>query len=755
MLLLVFCILVSKTNTMRTLLLFLFLAGFHLNVLSQTISGFSKESTAAQIALEKKFDQSLQADNFDAWMKKLSARPHHLGSPFGKETAEFIRDQFRSWGYDAEVETFHVLFPTPRIRLLEMTTPRKYKARLKEKVVKEDTHSGYVKEQLPPYNCWSADGDVTAELVYVNYGLPEDYEELARMGIDVRGKIVIARYGNSWRGIKPKVAQEHGAIGCILYSDPKEDGYFQGDVYPEGPYKNESGAQRGAVIDLPVAPGDPLTPGYGATADAERIERQTSIALLKIPVLPISYGDALPLLAAMKGPVAPPSWRGALPLTYHVGPGPARVHLQLAFNWDIVPCYNVIARLKGAVYPDEWVIRGNHHDAWVYGASDPISGLAALMEEARAVSELVKGGWKPKRTIIYCAWDGEEPGLIGSTEWVEMHADALRKHAVAYINTDGNSRGFLYAGGSHTLETFMSEVARDVTDPQTGVSVLERALSRDAVNARHTDARKEVLHRKKLKLGALGSGSDYSPFIQHVGIPSLNLAYGGEGSGGEYHSMYDSYDHYRRFKDPEFAYGVTLTKTAGRATLRLADAGRLPFDFKALYQTAETYLEEVMNLLDDIREETKIENQMIEDHRFAYAADPVKNTVLPEAKPPVPYLDFSPLRNALARLAATVQTLSPSETTGAPTDIEAVNALFYRAEQQLLVDTGLPRRPWYRHTLYAPGYYTGYGVKTLPGIREAIEQRNWQEAREQISVVEQALVRYTDTLEEAAKYMKP
>jgi N-acetylated-alpha-linked acidic dipeptidase len=738
---------------MRIALISLFLILTETNIKGQSLSGFSNDNAQAQRQLEEKFAEYLRAQNLDQWMQQLSARPHHLGSPFGKESAEFIRDQFESWGFDAEIETFQVLFPTPRMRLLEMTAPKKFKAKLAETILREDANSRYAKEQLPVYNCWSPDGDVRGELVFVNFGLPEDYEYLEKIGIDVRGKIVIAKYGRSWRGIKPKVAQEKGAIGCILYSDPHEDGYFQGDVYPQGAYKNETGAQRGAVIDLPVAPGDPLTPGYGATPDAKRIDREGSTALLKIPVLPISYGDALPLLRAMEGPVAPPLWRGALPLTYHIGPGPAKVHLKVAFNWNMVPCYNVIARLKGSEQPDQWVIRGNHHDAWVYGASDPVSGIVAMMEEARAIGELVKSGWKPKRTIIYCAWDAEEPGLIGSTEWVETHGAELREKAVAYINSDGNSRGFLFAAGSHTLETLMTEVARDVTDPQTQTSILERSHARQAVNTENMKTRIEILNRKNLVLGALGSGSDYSPFIQHLGIPSLNIGFGGEGGGGEYHSVYDSYDHYVRFKDPGFAYGIALAQTAGRTTLRLANADRLPFNFEAFHRTVKNYLTEVMEHLSNMREATSTENRMIREKQFIYAADPTKEFRAPEEKELVPYLDFSPLQNALANVHAAAENFSGAlnDSSASTADLDKINTLIYQCEQKLLTKNGLPRRPWYRHTIYAPGYYTGYGVKTLPGIREAIEQRNWQEAREQIGVVARAIESYAASIEEAAR----
>jgi N-acetylated-alpha-linked acidic dipeptidase len=405
-------------------------------------------------------------------MKQLSAHPHHVGSPFDKEVVDFVAEKFEEWGYQVRVEQFDVLFPTPKVRLLEMIHPTTYVAGLVEPPVEGDASSAQTDEALPGYNCFSIDGDVTAELVYVNYGVPEDYEELDRLGVDVKGKIVIARYMGSWRGIKPKVAAEKGAIGCIIYSDPKDDGYFQGDVYPEGPFKNEYGVQRGAVMDLPLAPGDPLTPGYGSTKDAKRLKPEEAPSLTKIPVLPISYHDALPLLSALNGPTVPANWRGALPITYHTGPGPARVRLKLEFNWDLKPAYNVIATMQGSTYPDEWIIRGNHHDAWVHGALDPISGLVVLMEEARAVATLKQQGNQFRRTMVYCAWGAEEPGLIGSTEWVETHADELRQKVVAYINTDGTSRGFLNAGGSHMLEAFFDPITHEVMDPVKNVSLL-------------------------------------------------------------------------------------------------------------------------------------------------------------------------------------------------------------------------------------------------------------------------------------------
>ncbi len=720
------------------------------------IQGFTDESAKAQFALEDKYDSYLKTSNIDQWMKHLTGKPHHLGSAMGKQYAEWMRDQFKNWGYEAEIETYKVLFPTPKVRVLEMTAPHSYKAKLTEPALKEDATSGQTKEQLPTYHGFSADGDVTGELVFVGYGVPSDYEQLDKLGIDVKGKIVIAKYGGSWRGIKPKVAQEKGAIGCIIYSDPEDDGYYQGDVYPKGSFRPPLGAQRGSVLDLPVRPGDPLTPNIGATAEAKRIERAQADNLISIPVIPIGYEDALPLLSALGGPVAPEYMRGALGITYHIGPGPVRVHLNLQFDWKLVDCHNVIAKMKGTELPDEWVMRGNHHDAWVNGAADPISGMVALMEEARAVGELVKAGWKPKRTIIYAGWDGEEPGLIGSTEWAEHHASELQQKLVAYINSDGNGRGFLYAQGSHTLEQLVSEVARDVTDPQTGVSVLERRKSLLAATTSSAKEKKEIINSPSMTIDALGSGSDYSPFIQHLGIPALNIGFGGEDDGGEYHSIYDSYDLYRRFKDPKFEYGVTLAKTAGRATLRLVNATVLPFDFRGFHKTVNGYVGEVTTLVQNMRESTEVENQMIRENRYKLASDPTKTFVQPKEKEAVPHLNFSSLLNAVAAVEKSANAYGESlKANPSPNaNLAKLNKLLFTAEQNLTVETGLPRRPWFQHTIYAPGYYTGYGVKTLPGVREAIEQRNWKEAQEQIEIVAGNLMKYAKQIDLAAGILK-
>ena len=714
---------------------------------SNPIMGFTKESSTNQLALEAQLDQMVNANNLDDWMKFMSARPHHVGSEYNKKVVDFMAEKFKEWGYDVRVEKFNILFPTPKVRLLEMTEPNAYSASLKEPAVEGDASSSQIDEALPSYNCFSIDGDVTADLVYVNYGLPADYDALEQRGIDVKGKIVIARYFGSWRGIKPKVAAEKGAIGCLIYTDPRDDGYFQGDVYPKGAFKNEYGVQRGAVLDLPFEPGDVLTPGYGATEDAKRIAIEDAESLTKIPVLPISYYDALPLLKALEGPVAPDTWRGALPMTYHIGPGPAKVHLKLEFNWDIKPAYDVIATLKGTTYPDEWVIRGNHHDAWVHGASDPISGMVALMEEARVVGELAKKGFKPKRTLIYCAWDAEEPGLIGSTEWVETHADELLQKAVAYINTDGTGAGFLDAGGSHTLEKFFGEITKVVYDPVKKVSVFERRNALEQVQGKTawTD----------FKLDALGSGSDYSPFMQHLGIASFNLGFGGEDNGGEYHTMYDSYELYKRFKDPTFQYGATLVKVAGRTSLRLANASVLPFEFQRFTNTVNGYADEVVKLVEDLRTKTEKENQLINDGAYTLVANPTEVYIAPKPKADVPYLNFAPLENAMVKVKEQTQAFEDASKTfdKSSKKSQQLNQLLKSIEQTFINDAGLPRRPWFKNQIYAPGFYTGYGVKTLPGVREAIEQRDFNEANEQIEILANILTQFSEKIEAAVKVM--
>jgi len=534
--------------------------------------GYSPRAGQSEREWETKFRAIPDPANLREYMRRLSARPHHVGSPYDKDNAEWILAHFKEWGLDAHIERFDVLFPTPKVRLLEMLTPAKFTAKLEEPGLAVDPTSNQKSEQLPTYNAYSIDGDVTGPLVFVNYGLPEDYEKLDRLGISVKGAIVIAKYLHSWRGVKPKVAAEHGAIGCLIYSEPRDDGYSIDNVFPAGPMRPADGVQRGSVMDFASAsPGDPLTPGIGATPGAKRLPLNEVKSITKIPVLPISYGDAQPLLAALAGPMAPEEWRGSLPIPYHVGPGPAQVHLKVASNWDIKPVYDVIAKIPGSVAPDEWIVRGNHHDAWVNGAEDPLSAQVSLLEEARALTLLLKQGWKPRRTIIYCAWDGEEPMLLGSTEWAETHADELRQHAAVYINSDGNGRGFLNMGGSHSLEQFINGIARDIEDPESKMTVWQRAQlskiakakSADDPNDDATESRKELRQRADLRIDALGSGTDYTAFLDHLGIATLDLGFGDEDEGGIYHSIYDDFYWYTHFSDTDFVYGRALAQTVG------------------------------------------------------------------------------------------------------------------------------------------------------------------------------------------------
>jgi N-acetylated-alpha-linked acidic dipeptidase len=727
-----------------------------------TLRGFPADASKAEREWESKFRAVPDPAKLRAYVERMSARPHHLGSPYDKENAEWLLARMREFGWDAKMETFDVLFPTPKERLLEMTAPTRFTAKLQEPAVAGDSTSNQQAEQLPTYNAYSIDGDVTGPLVYVNYGIPADYDELDRRGISVKGAIVIARYGGSWRGIKPKVAAEHGAVGCLIYSDPRDDGYYQGEVFPKGPYRPRDGVQRGSVMDMPVYPGDPLTPGVGAVKDAKRLAIKEAATLTKIPVLPISYGDAQPLLAALEGPVAPERWRGALPLTYRIGPG-ARVHLKLAFNWDIKTVYNVIARIPGSSDADEWIIRGNHHDAWVNGADDPVSGAAVLLEEARALGMLVKQGWKPRRTIVYCLWDGEEQGLLGSTEWAEHHAEELRRHAAVYINTDASGRGYLGMSGSHTLEKFINGVARDIEDPEKKISAWKRLQLQRIANPAE---RQEARQRPDLRIGALGSGSDYTAFIDHLGIASLNLYFGGEDGGGIYHSIYDDFYWYTHFADTDFTYGRALSQTVGTAVMRLASAPLLPYDFSGFTDTVRRYIEEVQKLARDRRDDILERNRQHEEGVFEATSDPKRPLLPPKREPVPPFLNFAPLENGFAALARTAERYDralarASESGGAAlarASLAEVNRSLVAVERALTLNDGLPGRPWFKHQIYAPGFYTGYGVKTLPAVRESIEQGQWKLAEEQIvrvgKVLEnagEAITTATSALEKAAR----
>jgi N-acetylated-alpha-linked acidic dipeptidase len=725
----------------------------------QSLAGYSTESSRTERQWETKFREIPSPDNLRAYMQHLSARPHNVGTVYDKENAEWIAAKFKDFGLETHIEQFDVLYPTPKERVVELVEGGpKFSAKLQEPALPDDPTSSQQAEQLPTYHAYSKDGDVTAPLVYVNYGIPEDYEQLDRMGVSVKGKIVIARYFHSWRGIKPKVAAEHGALGCLIYSDPHEDGFVQGETFPKGAWRPKDGVQRGSVADMPVYPGDPLTPGVGSTKDAKRLKIEDAPTITKIPVLPISYADAQPLLEALTGRVAPPQWRGGLGITYHVGPGDAKVHLKVKSDWGTKPVYDVIAKIPGATLPDEWVLRGNHHDAWVNGAEDPTSGMVAVLEEARALGELLKAGWKPKRTIIYCAWDGEEPGLLGSTEWAEAHYDELRAHAVAYINSDSNGRGYLEIEGSHTLEKFANDVARDITDPETKLSAWKRNHLHEIAEAKSPEEREKTRQRADERIGALGSGSDYTAFLQHDGVASMNIAFAGEDGGGIYHSIYDDFYWYTHFSDTNFQYGRALAQTGGSAILRLADADLLPFEFGDFADTMDAYVKELKTLAQKMQADIQERNREIEEGVFQATDDPKKPLIPPPAETVAPYLNFAPLDNAtgaLARSAAeyrkALEKINANDGSAMATaSLADVNKLLIESERKLTNAEGLPNRPWFKHQIYAPGFYTGYAAKTMPAVREAIEQKQWKQADAGIVVVAGVLQDEAELISRAA-----
>jgi N-acetylated-alpha-linked acidic dipeptidase len=694
--------------------------------------GFNASAAEAERKLERQFRASPNPDKLREYMRAITAEPHHAGSPGSRKVAEYILDKFRSWHLDASIEPAEALLPYPLERTLELVEPEHFVAALKEPPVAADPDSTD-EGQLPTFNAYSADGDVTADLVYVNYGIPEDYEELKKLNIDVAGKIVLARYGNSWRGIKPKVAAEHGAVGCLIYSDPHDDGFFQGDAYADGPWRPEQGVQRGSVIDLPVQPGDPLTPGWGAEPGGRKLARSEATSLMTIPVLPISYGDALPLLRNLKGLVAPESWRGGLPVTYHVGPGPAKVHLKLAFDWQVRPLYNVIVSIPGSEFPDEWIIAGNHHDAWVNGASDPTSGNVALMETARGLAALLDTGWRPRRTLILASWDGEEFGLMGSTEWAEKHEDELRRKAVAYINSDSTGKGWLSMSGSHSLQAFINDVARDVDDPRgSGTSVLDAKKAHLADQAKTPAEREALRSARDITIDALGSGSDYTAFLDHLQIASLDLSFGGDDGGGIYHSIYDSFHWYSTFSDGSFVQVAGLSQTIGTALLRLVNADVLPFEFNATAAALGRYVDEI--------------------EKNATATGPSGDR----------RLDVSSLKHAIARLSksageyarAVERTPDGGHAVPRTAQLAALNQVLYSTERALRYEAGLPRRPWFKHLAYAPGLYTGYAVKTLPGIREAVERGQWDEANRFTAIVSSAVTTFASDVDHATALLK-
>ena len=684
--------------------------GFAQNPAPGPLRGFSPTASSHERDYEQLFQSLVSAQSIQRNSRNLTSQPHVAGTKEDYATAQFVQKRFAEYGLETEVAEYRVLLPYPKEVKLELISPTPYTAKIREAAVAADPDSANPNIILP-FNAYSPSGDVTGDLVYVNYGLPGDYEQLAKAGVDVTGKIAIVRYGGAFRGVKSRLAADHGAIGCIIYSDPKDDGFVQGKVIPEGPYRPPTGVQRGSILD---GAGDPLTPGWAATKDAKRLDIKEVQGLPKIPTTPISYADAEPLLRALAGPKVSGNWQGGLPFEYHIGPGPAKVHLKLTMDFQVRPIWDVIGRIQGTVEPDKLVIIGGHRDAWNAGAADNVSGTVSVMEAARAMGQAVKQGFRPKRTIVFATWDAEEFGLIGSTEWAEEHEELLTKNCVAYLNLDVAATGkAFHASASPTIKQLFREVAMDIKDPTTGKSVYD--LWRDAQRLPNKE--------DQVKLGDLGGGSDFAGFINHLGITSSEHGFGG--GGGVYHSAYDDYYYMSHFGDPGFKYHVAAAQVIGIAALRLANAEVLPFDY-------EEYGIEIINALTATR-------KTVGDD------DPKLGSALDDT-----------LESAAAfRLAGGSLNLqrervgAPSSTRNSDRVISEVNRVFLQAERDLTNKQGLPGRPWYRHLIYAPGVNAGYGVTVLPGINEAIADKDWKLAQEQALALKGAIDRATQTLRSA------
>lgn len=678
--------------------------------------GFTSQSWRLEKEREAKFDQSISSKDQLEWMRHLTLYPHNLGSEYQRQNSEYLLGLYKSWGFDAEIKSYEALFPTPITRLVSIGN---WQAQLAEPPVPGDSGSAHPDQELPVYNAYSPDGDVTAPVVYVNYGTKADYTVLERHGISVKGKIVLTRYGGIFRGIKPKIAAEHGAIGCLIFTDPKDDGYGKGAAYPDGAWRSAESAQRGSVLDGGYYDGDPLSPGYASVPGAPRLPISEAKPIAKIPTQPLAYGDAQPILASLGGEVVPNAWKGGLPLTYRYGPSKEPLHLKLKFNWQTVQIHDVIAKMKGTEFPDQWVLRGNHYDAWVCGANDPISGQVAMLSEAKAVGELAKAGMRPKRTMIFCSWDGEEEGLFGSTEWAEDNATELIDKAVAYVNSDTNGMGYPGGSGMANLNPLVQSVLEDVIDPHSHVSVLKRWRANQEVSGSK---------ERNFTLGPPGAGSDDGTFGQHLTVPTIDLGYGGEGEGTQYHSAYDSFEWYTKYGDPGLVYGAVLSKTTGRLVLRMANADILPMRFVPVADAAKKILSEVQELLVKERTDAETINQELKDGAFTLTNNPYHPTVPPPHEEDVPFLNWAPLEAAVHNLAPAAEKFDASASATNRWNDAALKA--YRN----MMGPGLPGRPWCKDIFEAAGKYSLYDSKTFPGVREAIELKQWKEAQEQIEV---------------------
>jgi N-acetylated-alpha-linked acidic dipeptidase len=678
----------------------------------ETIRGFSAAASVDQAARERELKAMPSAKANEADFDVMTSEPHHTGSPYEIKLADYVSDQFERIGIEATKYEYSVLLPWPKQRRIDIVAPDQLRLEVEEEKIRGDQWADKP-GILPAYNAYSPSGDVTGEIVYVNFGVPADYETLDKMGISVQGKIVLARYGGSWRGIKPKVAAEHGAIACIIYSDPHEDGYFQGEVYPNGPYRGWGMIQRGSVMDMPRYPGDPSTPDRPSKPGVERLAIDKIETFAPIPVQPMSYRDGVELLKRLKGPVAPGAWRGSLPITYHIGPGPARVHMNLQMDYGQRRLIDVVGKITGSVAPDEWIVVGSHRDAWVFGASDSVSGHVSMMAVARAMSEMMKKGWKPRRSVLFVSWDGEEQGLLGSTEFVEDLTAELKAKVAIYVNRDAGAGGLSFSSSAvHSLTPFVHELAQSLRPAGANKTLYDLWLER---------TREESPGAKAPEVGALGSGSDYTAFLDHIGVASMDMGLNGRGGDGTYHSTYDNPTWFKKYIDPQFAFSVLASQMTGVALLRLTDAEVLPFDY-------ESYGTKILEYIGEI-----------EQQATKASADGAKK------------IDFAGLRSAAAAFAKAggevrARGESMLESSASAQDLAMLNRRLIMAERDLIEPAGLPDRPWYRHVVYAPGLYTGYGVKTIPGVREAVDAGNYARASEQAAIVIRALKRATSTL---------
>jgi N-acetylated-alpha-linked acidic dipeptidase len=718
-------------KTLAVMVCVLALAGYGMNLMwghpEALLRGFFPDQAAREAEFEKAFraNPTPERAQQDLWI--LTQAPHVAGTPEDYKTAQYVLSQFREAGLDAKIVEYQVLLPMPKEVKVELLEPFKREGPTPEGGWAWDKDS-YDAGVIPAFNAYSPSGDVAARVVYANYGLPEDYRRLKELGIDVSGKIVIARYGKCFRGVKAYVAEENHAAGLLVYSDPADDGYRQGDVYPRGPWRPPTAVQRGSILYMTGYSGDPLTPGVAATKGAKRLSMKEATTLPHIPTTPISYEDAAPILENLAGPVAPREWQGALAFTYHLGPGAAKVHLKLDMDFQVRPIWNVVAQIPGSAQPDWWVVVGNHRDAWTYGAADPISGTAPLLAVARGLGQLLKQGWKPQRTVVLASWDAEEFGLIGSTEWVEEHADELTRHAVAYLNMDvGVSGPHFGASAVPSLRRLIREVAQEVTDPNSG-RPLYAVWSEESLKFRRETGLPIVVATPaptpgptEARVGELGSGSDYTPFLQHLGVPSLDLSFGGP--YGVYHAAYDNFYWMQNFGDPNFKYSVAAAQVYGTLVLRLADADILPFDY-------EEYGKAIQKYLRDLEDEMK-KNNVGDKLQFGDAASAA--------------VKFTEAAKALGQKIAEVSQTGVSDAGRLAT----FNHALLEVERNFLLQNGLPGRAWFRHAFYAPGVYTGYAAVVMPGVREAVDRQDWTTAAQQLCFVQVAIERGTVTITQA------